>query len=113
MTGRVHIRSRRPDKTLFVQLTTRKKEYADDSRLRNEKKEKMKARNLSSPDRADALLGLYGLPFVDLPEFGQERATGLLWARVSTPSNIRGNLSHLGLFVAHFDIVVPSLTLGR
>lgn len=57
MTGRVHIRSRRSDKTLFVQLTTRKKEYADDSRLRNEKKEKMKARNLSSPDRADALLG--------------------------------------------------------
>ena len=40
-----------------MQLTTRKKEYADDSRLRNEKKEKMKARNLSSPDRADALLG--------------------------------------------------------
>lgn len=47
MTGRVHIRSRRPDKTLFVQLTTRKRNM-DDSRLRNEKKEKMKARNLSS-----------------------------------------------------------------
>ena len=57
MTGRVHIKSKQPDKTLYTQLTTRKKEFTDDSKIRNEKKDKMKARNLSSPDRADALLG--------------------------------------------------------
>ena len=57
MTGRVHIRAKHADKVLFEQLTTRYKEYADDSKVRNEKKEKMKARGVRSPDRADALLG--------------------------------------------------------
>lgn len=53
--GRVHVRVM--EKVLFNQLTSRKKEFADDSKIRNEKKEKMKARGLTSPDRADALLG--------------------------------------------------------
>ncbi len=53
----MHIKSKLPDKKLYTQLTTRKKEFTDDSKIRNEKKDKMKARNLSSPDRADALLG--------------------------------------------------------
>lgn len=57
MTGRVHIKAKHADTVLFTQLTTRYKEYADDSKIRNEKKERMKNRGLSSPDRADGLLG--------------------------------------------------------
>lgn len=57
ITGRVHIKAKHADTVLFTQLTTRYKEYADDSKIRNEKKEKMKSRGIHSPDRADALLG--------------------------------------------------------
>lgn len=91
MTGRVHIKSKQPDKTLYTQLTTRKKEFTDDSKIRNEKKDKMKARNLSSPDRRTPCLELYGLPSAGQPASGPGKATSPLSARVSTLSGTPGN----------------------
>jgi hypothetical protein len=45
------------DPTLWRQLSTRKSEIASGGKLRAEPKEDMKSRGISSPDRADALLG--------------------------------------------------------
>jgi len=45
------------DPILWRQLTTRRSEIAPGGRLRAESKKDMKARGVSSPDRADALLG--------------------------------------------------------
>ena len=53
--GRIHFGSLDP--VTFEQLTTRKWEWGDKSKLRVEDKDKMRAAGLKSPDRADALLG--------------------------------------------------------
>lgn len=55
LAGRVNVGTLDP--TTFTQLTTRQWEWGDKSKLRIEDKEKMRAHGLSSPDRADALLG--------------------------------------------------------
>lgn len=73
----------------------------------------MKARNLSSPDRADALLGAIWASFRGSSGVWTGEATGLCGQESARRQTYGKVLSHLGLFVAHFDIVVPSLTLGR
>lgn len=55
LAGRVNVGELDP--TTFTQLTTRQWEWGDKSKLRIEDKEKMRSHGLSSPDRADALLG--------------------------------------------------------
>jgi len=53
--GRIHVGQLDP--VTFRQITTRKVEWAENSSLRLESKEKMRAQGKASPDRADALLG--------------------------------------------------------
>lgn len=55
LAGRINIGQLDP--VTFTQLTTRQWEWGDKSKLRIEDKEKMRVHGLSSPDRADALLG--------------------------------------------------------
>jgi hypothetical protein len=55
LAGRINVGTLDP--ITFTQLTTRQWEWGDKSKLRIEDKEKMRAHGLSSPDRADALLG--------------------------------------------------------
>jgi phage terminase large subunit len=55
LAGRINVGELDP--TTYTQLTTRQWEWGDKSKLRIEDKEKMRAHGLSSPDRADALLG--------------------------------------------------------
>jgi phage terminase large subunit len=48
------------DPTTFEQLTTRKSEWAENGKLRLESKEKMRAKGIKSPDRADTIMGCIG-----------------------------------------------------
>jgi hypothetical protein len=49
------------DPLTFSQITTRKSEWNETGKLRIESKEKMAAKGMKSPDRADALLGCIAL----------------------------------------------------
>lgn len=55
LAGRVNLGTLDP--ITFSQLTSRQWEWGDKSKLRIEDKERMRAKGISSPDRADALLG--------------------------------------------------------
>jgi phage terminase large subunit len=48
------------DETLIAQLTSRKTTFDSRGRIGLEKKEDMRARGLKSPDRADAVVGVFG-----------------------------------------------------
>ncbi len=49
------------DETLIAQLTSRKTTFDSRGRIGLEKKEDMRARGLKSPDRADAVVGVFGV----------------------------------------------------
>ena len=57
--GRIHVGELDP--TTFSQITTRKSEWNETGKLRVESKEKMAAKSMKSPDRADALLACIAL----------------------------------------------------
>lgn len=57
--GRIHIGELDP--MTFEQITTRKSEWNETGKLRVESKEKMAAKGMKSPDRADALLACIAL----------------------------------------------------
>lgn len=57
--GRIHVGELDP--ITFAQITTRKSEWNETGKLRVEAKEKMAAKGMKSPDRADALLGCIAL----------------------------------------------------
>jgi len=57
--GRIHVGELDP--LTFSQITTRKSEWNETGKLRVEAKEKMAAKGMKSPDRADALLGCIAL----------------------------------------------------
>jgi hypothetical protein len=57
--GRIHVGELDP--MTFEQITTRKSEWNETGKLRVESKEKMAAKGMKSPDRADALLACIAL----------------------------------------------------
>jgi hypothetical protein len=62
------------DPKLVSQLTTRKTTFDSRGRMGVESKEKMASRGLSSPDRADAVVGAYGVSIGDWGRYVQRPA---------------------------------------
>ena len=84
------------DETLLEQLTGRKKIYSPQGKMGLEKKTDMRARGLSSPDRADAALAAIALAYLTTGGYGWDSMSDTQTDTVPNPE--QGFLEAAGLF---------------
>lgn len=84
------------DETLLEQLTGRKKIYSPQGKMGLEKKTDMRARGLSSPDRADAALAAIALAYLTTGGYGWDSMSDTQTDTVANPE--QGFLEAAGLF---------------